>query len=118
MIKTSVIEELEAVQFVSIRTDMWTSICGVDYMAITSHFYKESNVGPDIMLAHKCLEVIPFNEVSHTAFNLKNFIIQVLRDWDIEDKVVAVVRDNGRDITAAINMSRFSAVSCTAHTLQ
>lgn len=70
------------------------------------------------MLAHKCLEVIPFNKVSPTAFNLKNFLSEVLRECKIVDKAVAVVRDSGGDIVAAINMSKFTVVSCTANTLQ
>lgn len=73
-IRASVMEELALVKFLSITTHMRTSISGSDYMAVTCHFYKESN--KEVVLTHKCLEVIPFKEVSHTAFNLKRFFLK------------------------------------------
>jgi hypothetical protein len=63
-------------------------------------------------------EVVPFTEVSHTIDNLKAFLSKVLSDWDISSKVVAVVRDNGTEITAALNRSEFEAIPCVDHTLQ
>lgn len=60
----------------------------------------------------------PFTEISHTADNLKKFLTEVFQEWKIEGKVVAVVRDNGSDITAALNRSEYQVVPCLAHTLQ
>lgn len=108
--------ELLQAKHIAITTDMWTSIANVDYMAVTAHFYKTED--HTLTLTHKCLEVVPFPEVSHTADNLKNFLVKVLREWEISNKVVAVVRDNGADISAALERSQYEAVSCVAHTLQ
>lgn len=109
-------EELHLASYVAITTDMWTSIANEDYMAVTAHFYSGEKYA--LKMTHRCLEVVPFTEISHTADNLIAFLSKVLSDWDIVSKVVAVVRDNGPDITAALNRSEFEAIPCVAHTLQ
>lgn len=93
--------ELTLANHVAITTDMWTSIASEDYMAVTAHFFTDVNNYTKMI--HRCLEVTPFTEVSHTADNLRTFLTKVLNDWGIVQKVVAIVRDNGLDITAAIN---------------
>ncbi|XP_046387499.1 zinc finger BED domain-containing protein 4-like [Ischnura elegans] len=109
-------EELHLARYVAITTDMWTSIANEDYMAVTAHFYSGAKYA--LKMTHRCLEVVPFTEVSHTAVNLKSFLLKVFSDWSISSKVVAIIRDNGADITAALNRSQFEAISCVAHTLQ
>lgn len=106
--------ELMDVQFVAVTTDMWTSIANTDFMSVSVHFFNEN----ENKLKHKCLEVKPFSEVSHTAGHLRDFLRNILLEWNISDKVVAVVRDNGADITAAIERSEYEAIPCLAHTLQ
>lgn len=95
---------------------MWTSIANVDYMAITAHFFENDRGA--LKLTYKCLDIEPFNEISHTAANLLSFLEKVLEEWEITRKVVGIVRDNGCDITAAIGRSQFQAIPCVAHTLQ
>ncbi|KAJ8866724.1 hypothetical protein PR048_032585 [Dryococelus australis] len=62
--------------------------------------------------------VVPFPKVSHTAQNICQFLSKLVSDWDLSQKVVAVVRDNGRNITAGLEMSSFEHIPCLAHTLQ
>lgn len=109
-------EELSQATNIALTTDMWTSVSNTDYMAVTAHFY--SNDGNAFTLTHKCLEVIPFEEVSHSAENLKNFLVNVLQEWGILEKVVGILRDNGPNITAALARTSFEAIPCIAHTLQ
>lgn len=108
--------ELSKATHVAITTDMWTSVANEDYMAITAHFYSGEQYA--LKMTHKCLEVIPFTEISHCADNIKKFLLEVLDEWGIIPKLVAVVRDNGTDITAALARCNFNAVKCVAHTLQ
>lgn len=116
-ISKSIKEEMKGVQYVALTTDMWTSISGNDYMALTCHYFSP-NCKQFLEIQHKCLEVVPFPEVSHTAQNLMKFLTGKIEEWSLTDKVVAIVRDNGPDIKAALNISTFNDVSCTAHTLQ
>lgn len=111
--KDSVKQKLQEAEFISITTDMWTSTNNDDYLSLTVHFVDTSFV-----LKHFCIEVIPFPEVSHTGENICNFITQTLHDWDLHKKIVAIVRDNGRNITSALEMSDYEHLSCLAHSFQ
>lgn len=55
--------------------------------------------------------------VRHTSENLKNELLRVVNDWEIADKIVAVVTDNAANIQAAVKQAGFKHVSCFAHTL-
>lgn len=111
--KTKVRAILSKAESISITTDMWTSTSNDDYLSITAHF-----IDADFKSHHLCLEVVPFPEVSHTGQNLRVFICETLKSWDIADKIFLIVRDNGRNICCALNESDFSHIPCLAHTLQ
>lgn len=107
------IEMFEARQ-INITTEMWTSIVNDDYMALTAHFYFHKREENTFKPINKCLEVIPFLEISHTGNAIRVFLVQVLEEWGIKSKTVAVVSDNGTDIISALERYSFNA----AHTLQ
>lgn len=108
--------ELQEAKHVAITTDMWTSVAQNDFMAVTAHFYIEDST--TMALTHRCLDVVPFPVISHTGNNILKFLNSVFDAWEIREKIVGVVRDNGADITAALNRSVYEAFSCVAHTLQ
>lgn len=113
-VQAQVKSDLLEAKHVAITTDMWTSVANCDFMAVTAHFFcAKTNT-----MVHKCLECVPFPEISHTAINILNFLTQVFKEWEIENSVVGIVRDNGADITAALNISKYEAYPCVAHTLQ
>lgn len=60
-------EELKEVKYVALTTDMWTSVAGQDYMALTCHFLISDKT--TINTNHKCLEVVPFTEVGVTPIS-------------------------------------------------
>ncbi|KAJ8887325.1 hypothetical protein PR048_013540 [Dryococelus australis] len=82
-----------------------------DYLSLTIH-YLDTN----FCLHHCCLEVVPFPEVRHTVQNICQFLTKLVSDWDVSQKVVAVLRDNGRNISAGLEMSSFEHIPCLAHT--
>ncbi|KAJ8877088.1 hypothetical protein PR048_021540 [Dryococelus australis] len=104
---------LRKTEFVAVTTDMWTTTSNNDYSSLTVHYLDEQFV-----LKHVCIEVVPFPEISHTAANLCDFITLALREWGIDNKVVAIVPDNGQNIVAGLEMSQFLHVPCLAHTFQ
>lgn len=56
---------------------------------------------------------------THTANTIKNCLEEIPSLWDIDTtKIHAVVRDNGRNVTKAIDDSVFKGVPCFIHTLQ
>lgn len=106
-------QKLEEAQYISLTTDMWTSTNNDDYLSLTVHF-----VDGEFVLQHFCIEVTPFPEISHSGENICNFITQTLHDWGLGTKVVAIVRDNGRNITSALEMSDYQHLPCLAHSFQ
>lgn len=111
--RDNVNKKLDEAEYISLTTDMWTSTANDDYLSLTAHF-----VDSNFVLQHLNIEVIPFPELSHTGNNLCNFITQTLREWKLHTKVVAIVRDNARNITSGLETSEFEHLSCLAHTLQ
>lgn len=111
--KQTVNSLLQQAKHISVTTDMWTSTSNDDYMSITAHFFTEENVW-----THVCLEVIPFPEVGHTGEAISEFLASVLTDWNIKSELHVVVRDNGKNVVAAMNCGRFTGIPCLAHTLQ
>ena len=56
---------------------------------------------------------------THTANNIKNCLEEIPTLWDMDTiKIHAVVRDNGRNMTKAIDDSVFKELPCFIHTLQ
>ena len=41
---------------------------------------------------------------SHTGVNIGNLLSGILNEWDIKDKIVTIVSDNGANIKNAINV--------------
>lgn len=71
-------------------------------------------------MSNVTLAVIPMKE-SHTSKNLAKRIEDVIKEFDIEDKVVATTHDNAQNITKAISENRAvfgHSVRCLAHSLQ
>ncbi|KAJ8880716.1 hypothetical protein PR048_017186 [Dryococelus australis] len=67
--------------------------------------------------AHLC-HLVPFPEVSDTVENISKFLATVLQKWGLGQKVVAVVRDNARNIVVGIQLTPFNHTTSLAHTLQ
>ncbi|KAJ8872364.1 hypothetical protein PR048_025968 [Dryococelus australis] len=82
---------LEA-EFVAITTDLWTSMANTDFLSATAHY-----VNKEFVLQHLCLDIVPFPQ---------------------RQKVVAVVRDNARNIVAGLELPPFNHTACLAHTVQ
>ncbi|XP_063215791.1 zinc finger BED domain-containing protein 4-like [Bacillus rossius redtenbacheri] len=110
---SSVQKTLSEAEFVSVTMDLWTSTANDDYLGVTVHF-----IDRDFCAQHICIEVVPFPEISHSAQNICSFLTRTLVQWEINDKVFAVVRDNARNVVAALNLSSFNHIPCLAHTLQ
>jgi hypothetical protein len=102
---------LTAAEAICLTTDSWTSMCTQNYIAVTAHF-----VSADWHLESCLLECFQYGE-RHTADNLRDELMRVVNDWEIREKVVAVVTDNAANITAAVRLTGFKHLPCFAHTL-
>lgn len=112
--KTKVLlEKLETAEYVSLTTDMWTSIGSNDaYMTVTSHF-----IDNDGMLNDFVLDTQSFGDINHNAENLHLYLTAQTAKWNIEKKTEVIVTDNARNITNAVELSGYESLKCAGHTL-
>ena len=103
-------EQMLEASAVCLTTDGWTSSTNQSYIAYTAHFINDQ-----YDLKSCLLECSPYTD-RHTAENLRDELYRVTSEWNIKDKIVAVVSDNAADITAAIRLTGWTHLPCFAHT--
>ena len=97
---------------ISITTDLWTSNKQESYISITAHWLDDK-----LNMQHAILATPEMPE-SHTGVNIAERINQCLREFGIENSVVAYVADNGSNVVAALDDMATPRLGCFAHTLQ
>ena len=106
----------EEAVFISLTTDIWTSIATEGYITVTAHYIDNSWV-----LQAFVLETLPFSE-RHTGINLAQKLKEVVEEWEIVDTVRMVSHDQGSNMKAAMEILHdelnWQHLHCTAHCLQ
>ncbi|GBP27349.1 Zinc finger BED domain-containing protein 1 [Eumeta japonica] len=103
---------------VAITTDGWSSRSNCSFVTITVH-----GVDEQWNLCSFTLDTLEMLE-NHTATNTYNYLVKALNNWNLYEKVIAVVHDNARYIVAAIRDNWKSdddiemSVRCSCHSLQ
>jgi len=95
-------------QYVSVTTDAWTSLKNESYMAVTVHFIDKS-----CQLKSYLLQCAKFPQ-RHISVNIKNSLLNTLKDWGLQNKVAACTTDNAANVTAAIILCKLRYISCFA----
>jgi len=104
-------------QSISCTSDCWTSIAE-SYITVTAHII-DSNWCPKSFT----LTTIEMDK-RHTAENLAEQLHNIFHEWNISEKVLAVVTDNAKNIVNSIplisstNEKQIFNIKCAAHTLQ
>ena len=97
----------------ALTTDVWTSRHNEAYTGVTVHFVAKS-----FQLKAYLLETVEF-PVAHTGVNIAAELQLVLDNWKLpEDNLSAVTTDNGSNIVAAFDITRWLRMPCFSHTLQ
>jgi hypothetical protein len=108
---------------VSFTADMWTSTLSSEaYLGLTIHYVDENWV-----LRRFLLDIIPFED-RHTGINMASAINNVLNEFNLVSKALALTTDNesamvvcGRKLSEeferALNNLSFSHYRCSAHIL-
>jgi len=111
-VKGDVQSLLNAASHVAITTDIWTSMNTDSFMTLTAHFV-DSNLRElrTVVLCTKKLES------NHTGVYLSQIMTKELSDWNILNKVVAIVTDGGANIKLAVRLMNIPQIPCTAHKL-
>ena len=113
-VKHRITELIQSAKYISLTTDIWTSTnCHHSFLSLTAHFIVcPSMEKKDVMLTSWL-----FDE-SHTGANISSAILSRMQSWEIEEKVVCVVRDNAANMVAGLNIANVASLPCLAHSLQ
>ena len=110
-VKEIVKNKLNASSTVCLTTDIWTSRASQGYMTVTCHFIDES-----WLLKTFVLETFHLS-TSQSAQNITAELIRIAKEWEISDKVVALVTDNAANAVAAARLTGWTHIPCFAHSL-
>lgn len=103
--------QLVDAQAICLTCDGWTNINNISFYALTAH-YLDSNT----RLKSYLLECSEFSD-RHTGLNISQWIDTVLKKFNIDFKICAVVTDNAANIKSAVNILKLRHISCFAHSL-
>ena len=109
--KEAIQKNLHLTSYVSLTTDIWTSLNTTSFITVTAHFFNSEHILQSNVLA--TTELV----TNHTAIYLGNVLKRILEEWHIMDKVVACVTDSGANIKAAVNILGIPHLPCIAHLL-
>ena len=110
-VKQLVKHQFTLASYVSLTTDIWTSRTAQSYMTITCHFIDELWEMRSLVL-----ETFHFS-TDHTAAHIAAELKKVAEEWELSEKVVALVTDNAANIVAATRIIAWKHVPCFAHIL-
>lgn len=105
--------QLINVSAVCMTTDGWTSLNNESFVAVTVHFIDPSN---ETQLSSVLLGCTKFRE-RHTAENLAIFLINIVDEWNLNNKIAGVLSDNASNIKSALQKCNWRYLSCFAHSI-
>jgi len=86
----------------SITLDEWNSSNNIDFLAITLHFYNNKFELKNYLIAFEYLN----KDESYTSNLLFNILNNILKEYTIRQKLLAITRDNARSINNLVNITR------------
>ena len=111
-VKHRISELLSSMDHVSVTTDIWSSSHSHLFMSLTAHFIVISMEKKHVMLS-----AWKFDQ-SHNADNISAAILSHNQSWEIEEKLVCVLRDNAGNMIAGMRVASIPSLPCLAHSLQ
>ncbi|CAF2660280.1 unnamed protein product [Rotaria sp. Silwood2] len=102
---------LASVNAIAITVDIWTKK-QTSFICLTGHVFNNKYESISIVLGFRRLSG------AHRADNIKKYILYEMQNLEIEEKVCAIVSDNGSNIKKAINeIKPGQRFSCIAHNI-
>lgn len=110
--KGNLVSDLKNVKYYSCTMDGWSSIAGDPYLSLTIHY-----IDNNWQLVTKCLSTM-YVPQSHTAETLFDFVIEGLRDYDLDkDNMAYMTTDSAANNVAACRRLSIDRISCFGHIL-
>nr|CAI5846653.1 unnamed protein product [Callosobruchus analis] len=102
---------IELAESITLTTDTWTSRNTDSFMGVTAHFITDFEVKSIL------LDVFLLKD-AHISINLANELRRVVREWEIENKILIAISANAANIKKAIIEDlKWKHFGCLAHTL-
>ena len=108
-LKLLVAELVQAQQYVSCTTDIWSSPVHDSLLSYTAHFIIKKFERKQV-----CLQAVK----SHTGDNIASMINSCIRSWGLTEKLTCVIRDNAANFVAGLRDADIPNFGSLAHTLQ
>ncbi|KAH1017293.1 hypothetical protein HUJ05_007957 [Dendroctonus ponderosae] len=99
---------------VCLTTNGWAFRKNDSFHTVTAHYIVEET--NNTFLSSDLLGCISFTE-RHTAEDIANKLKEVIDDWKLTNKIVAVVSDNAENMKTAMSIGGWSHWDCLAHSL-
>lgn len=111
-VKDKIQSKIDAAQWISFTTDIWSSPSNhVSLISFTAHFI-DAGKRSKVILAASAMEE------DHNAQNISDKLINVIDEFKISDRIHLGVRDNARNMNAALRIANVDHFGCVSHTLQ
>ncbi|CAF3102323.1 unnamed protein product [Rotaria sp. Silwood2] len=106
-------EDLKQIPYVSLTTDLWRRPRKHHYLCVTIHY-----VDTNYLNVSKVLSFRRFHG-RHFGQRIRNHLIRVVNNFQLESKIVAIVSDNGSDMHFATQYPEMFGVRlhCLTHAL-
>ncbi len=103
--------QLEKVTTVGLTTDLWTSLTTSSFMAVTVHYWDETEG-----LSAKVIDCCRFTG-HHTGEGIAEKLGQTIHEFNLGEKHHAVTTDNGPNVVKAVRLIDKTHIPCFAHKL-
>ncbi len=103
--KAKLMAELSGIKQVALTTECWTSINNEGFMTLTVHYF----LCEKLKVLSRVLNTIKIDE-RHTSVNLAKELRRIVAEWNLTNKISAVVTDNAANIKNVISKRKFQNV--------
>lgn len=108
----SVKESVKNAKGIALTSDFWTSLGNENYCGVTGHWITDDWKLKSVVL--QCVNVVE----RHYSDNIAGLYKQFTTDWDITNRIQAIVTDNARNMVSAVQKADFAHIPCLAHSIQ
>jgi len=106
-------DQFTQIQYISLTLDAWSSPAHLSYLGVTAHWVSSKFEPQEILLS---MEELPY---PHSAYEIQDHLFNLLYEWEIDSKIIAIVTDNASNMKKAFNnLDICERIPCAAHTLQ
>ncbi|KAL4126035.1 hypothetical protein QTP88_010267 [Uroleucon formosanum] len=112
--KYKVATEIQNIDSIALTTDCWTSKAMESYICVTAHGITKNWKIVNYIITTELMDE------RHTSINLKDKLVDIMKEWEIDTKTICIVHDNAVNIKNAVTAMapNIKSRTCFAHSLQ